>query len=478
MTEDELCRMSATDLLPRLRTGELKAARLMRAVLDRIERLDTETNGIAHCDPEAAMQEAEARDRALADGAAPGALQGVPVTVKDLLKVKGLPVEMGSFAYRGVIADTDAEAIGRLRRKGAIPFAKTATPEFGHKVLTDCPTNGISRNPWDLSRSCGGSSGGAGIGAAMGFGPLHVSSDGAGSGRIPASACGVAGIKATWGAIPHETTTDVFGSLTCLGVMGRTISDLALGLNGMKGPDRRDPWSFGGSADAVTLPEDPVAALKGLRLRVVLRTVNEWLDPEVEAAVVNAVAVLTDAGARDVGTIDAPVHDIGNALILMRAYQFARFGHLRDAFGDRMDRTARLSLTPGPQHTYDALAGAIRARTDIFHEVERNFDGADIYITPTIVTPSLPVDQQADGPLVVDGVDHGPLRESWYPYTVPQNASGHPAMSVPVGMSSSGIPIGMQIVGPWHSEARLLAVAAAIERLMPWAGAWPPAAAG
>ncbi|MCC5970483.1 MAG: amidase [Pararhodobacter sp.] len=468
--------MTATDLLPKLQSGDIKATTLMRAVLDRVEKLDGQTNGIAHVDPEAAMAEAAARDAALARGEEPGALQGLPVTAKDLLAVRGLPLEMGSFAYEGVIADHDAEAIARLRRKGAIPFAKTTTPEFGHKVLTDCPTQGISRNPWDLSRSCGGSSGGAGIGAAMGFGPLHVTSDGAGSGRIPASACGVAGIKPTWGAIPHETTTDVFGSFTCIGVMARSIADMVLGFNAMKGPDRRDPWSLGGSTALVNLPDDPISALKGLRLRLMMRTVNDWVDPEVEAAVKAAVEAMTDAGAVNAGVIDAPVHDLDNALIYMRAYQYARFGHLLHEHGARMDRTARLSLTPGAQHTYDALAMALRARTSIFHEVERQFDGADIYITPTIATPSLAAEHKQDEPLIVDGVEHGPLREAWYPYTVLQNASGHPAMSVPVGMSSKGIPIGMQIVGPWHSEARLLAVAAAIEALMPWAGSWPPAA--
>lgn len=476
MSDDDLCRLSATELLPRLRSGALTSARLMRAVLDRIDRLDTATNGITHLDPEAAMAGAEALDAALAKGEAPGALHGIPVTVKDLLRVRGLPMEMASYAFEGQVAEDDAEGIARLRRAGALPFAKSATPEFGHKVLTDSPIAGISRNPWDTSRSCGGSSGGAGIAAAMGFGPIHITSDGAGSGRIPASACGVAGLKPTWSAIPHETTSDVFGSLTVIGVMARTVPDLVLGFNAMKGPDRRDPMSFGSATPPVTLPADPVAALRGLRFRLVMRTVNDWIDPEVEAAVLDAVARLTDAGAVNVGQIDDPVHDIGNALIVMRAYQYARFGHLMGEFADRMDRTARLSLTPGPQHTYDALANAQRARTEIFREVERQFDGADIYITPTIAAPSLPADQAQDGPLVTDGIDRGPLREAWYPYTIPQNASGHPAMSVPVGMSSGGIPIGMQIVGPWHSEQRLLAVAAAVEALMPWAHRWPPAA--
>lgn len=477
MTDDDLCRMTATELLPLTQSGEVKAARLMRAVLDRIERLDKDTNGIANMGPEAAMADAEARDAALARGEAPGAFQGIPITAKDLLNVKGLPTESGSFAHKGLMPDADVEAVARLRRKGAIPFAKTATPEFGHKVITDCPTNGITRNPWDLSRSCGGSSGGTGVATAMGFGPLHLSSDGAGSGRIPASACGVAGIKPTWGLIPHESTTDVFGSFTVIGVMGRSIADLALGLNGMKGMDRRDPWSFGSPAAPITLPGDPVKAMKGMRVRVMMRTVNDWVDPEVEAAVLNAVSALTGAGAQEVAMIDDPVHDIASALTHMRAYQYARFGHLVEEFGDRMDRTAKMSLTSNPHHSYDALAMALRARTDIFHNMEDLLDGTDVYVTPTITTPSLPIDQVQDAPLIVDGVDYGPLREAWYPYTVPQNASGHPAMSVPVGMSSKGIPIGMQIVGPWHSEATLLTVAAALEKLMPWADRWPPAAA-
>ncbi|MCX7561251.1 amidase [Sulfitobacter sp. F26204] len=476
MNDDDLCRKSATELLPELKAGKIKAATLMRAVLDRVERLDQQTNGIAHIDPEAAIAEAEARDAALAAGEPAGEMQGLPVTVKDLLKVKGLPMEMGSFAFEGQIIDNDAVAIARLRAKGAIPFAKTATPEFGHKVLTDSPTNGISHNPWNLDRSCGGSSGGSGICAAMGFGPLHVSTDGAGSGRIPASACGVAGIKPTWGAIPHETTTDIFGSFTCIGVMARTVCDLAIGLNGMKGPNHMDPWSHGGSTAPIILPADPASALKGLRMRVVMRTLNDWVDPEVEAAVLDAVNGLIDAGIKEVDKIEDPVYDNANALIYMRSYQYSRFGHLLEKFGDRMDPTARMSLTPGLQHTYDMLAKAMRARTEIFHEIERQFDEADFYITPTITTPSLSIDHKQDQPLVVNGIEHGPLREAWYPYTVPQNASGHPAISVPIGMSSSGVPIGMQIVGPWHSEARLLTVAGAIEALFPWAAHWPPAA--
>src|SRR5690606_15276471 len=157
--------------------------------------------------------------------------------------------------------------------------------EFGHKVLTDSPLVGVSRNPWNSALTCGGSSGGAGIAAAMGFGPLHVTSDGAGSARIPAACCGVVGLKPTWGAVAHESTTDLFGSLTCIGQMARNVEDVVLMFNVMKGPDPRDPWSHGGSNEPITLPPDPVADLANVRFRLALRMNNEWLDPEVERCV-------------------------------------------------------------------------------------------------------------------------------------------------------------------------------------------------
>ena len=468
---------SAGDLLPELRSGRLKAETLMQAVLDQVAARNGPVNAFSHVDAGRALAAAREADRDLAAGRPAGPLHGIPFSVKDLLAVEGMPLEYASEAFAGAVSDDDALAVARLRRAGAIPFAKSTTPEFGHKVLTDSPRQGISRNPWNPELSCGGSSGGAAIAPAMGFGPLHVSTDGAGSGRIPASCCGVVGLKPTWSAVPHETTTDLFASLTCIGQMGRTVADVALMFNVMKGPDPRDPWSHGGSAEEVALPASPVAALAGLRLRYAPVTVNRWVDPEVEAAVGAAVGRLVAAGAEQVAMPADIVFDIGSALILMRAYQHARFGSLLAEFGARMDRTARLGLTFQPEtQTYQRLAAATRARTDIFRQVERLFDGADIFITPTVAHPALPAGQAADAPLVVEGVDHGPLREAWYPYTIPYNASGHPAISVPCGLSSAGVPIGLQIVGRWHDEARLLAVAAALETLQPWAGLWPPLA--
>lgn len=465
---------SAAELLPDLKSGALAAETLMHSVLGQIAARNEPVNAFSHVAEDSALAAAREADRTLAAGVAPGPLHGLPFSVKDLVAVEGMPLEYASHAFAGNVATADAEAVARLRRAGAIPFAKSATPELGHKVLTDSPRHGISRNPWNTDYSCGGSSGGAAIAAAMGFGPLHLTSDGAGSGRIPASCCGVVGLKPTWGAVPHENTTDLFGSLTCLGQMGRTVADVTLMLNAMKGPDRRDPVSLGGAVDPVRLPDDPVAALKGLRLRYAPRTRNGWLAPAVEAAVGDMVERLVAAGAERVPVPQDIVFDTPSALVLMRAYQHARFGSLMEEHGDRMDRTVRLGLTLQPEtQTYSRLAHAQSARSAIYREMEGLFDGADVFITPTVATPALPAHQQADAPLVVDGIDHGPLREAWYPYTIPYNASGHPALSVPCGLSPEGVPIGLQIVGRWHCEAQLLAVAAAVEALRPWAADWP-----
>lgn len=474
--EPPIWTLTATRLQARLRTGALSAEAVMAATLEHVARREGDLKAFSHVDAEGAMEAARQADRRLAQGAAPGPLHGIPVSVKDLIGVRGLPLTYASRVFEHDLAEDDVSAVARLRAAGAIPFAKSTTPEFGHKVLTDSPLVGVSRNPWDPALTCGGSSGGAGIAAAMGFGPLHVTSDGAGSGRIPAACCGVVGLKPTWGAVAHEATTDLFGSLTCLGQMARTVADVALLFNAMKGPDPRDPWSHGGSAGPVGLPDDPVAALSGLRFRLALRTNNDWVHPHVEARVRAAVEALAGAGAREVA-LPGPVRpDIASALVLMRAYQSARFGALIAAEGHRMDRTVRLGLDPANAISYERLRDAQRARTDMFREVERLLDGADVFITPTVAAPPPPVEQQADAPLVVDGVERGPLRQAWYPYTIPYNATGHPAISVPCGFTDAGLPVGIQIAGRWHDEARLLAVAAALEKLMPWADVWPAAA--
>lgn len=475
----ELWRKPAVELARAIRDKKVSSRELVEMFLDRIGRLDEDTNAFALVDAPGALDAARRADEALARGEILGPLHGIPVTVKDLLPTAGIRTALGSHIFADNVPAADAEAVARIRRAGGIILGKTTTPELGHKVLTDSPLHGITRNPWALDRTCGGSSGGAAVGVAMGFGPLAVSTDGAGSGRIPAACCGVVGLKPTLGAVPHETTPDLFGSLSCIGAMARTVEDTALLYNVMAGPHSRDPWSLAGSTQPLALPEDRLAILKGLKIRWMPRTVNAYLDPEIAARTSEAVSAMTDAGARLVEEPKEVDWALAASLVLMRGYQAARYGHVLERWRDKMDPTMVLALEEGRAQSADTLQKALLERTALYRRVQAIFDHADVLVTPTIAAPPLPVTQRADAPLLVDGKPLGPLRQTWYCYTIPFNPSGNPAISVPCGFTADGLPVGLQIVGPWHSEQRLVSVAAALEALLPWHARWPvPSGAG
>src|SRR5690606_26353438 len=378
----EIWQLPATALARKIREKEISSREVVSSLLSRIDRLNPAVNAFALIDREQAIADAEKADTATIRGDVLGPLHGLPVTVKDLLPTRGLRTAYGSRAFADNIPDQDTEAVARVRAAGGIVLGKTTTPELGHKVMTDSPLHGLTRNPWALERSPGGSSGGAAAAVAMGFGPLAVATDGAGSRRIPASCCGVVGLKPTVGAIPHETTTDLFGSLSVIGPMTRTVDDLALLFNVMAGPDARDPWSYGGSFSPLTLAEDPVAALKGLRIRWMPRTINSYLDPDTERLTTAVVNRLCDNGAE---VVDGPEItdwglDIGGAL--MRAYQTYRHGDLLEEWRDQMDPTVVAILDGGRVQEIAALRAALSRRTDLFRRVQSLFDHCDVLITP------------------------------------------------------------------------------------------------
>ena len=467
-------RLGAVALAGEIAAGRLTAVAAVEAVLAQIAAREEAVNAFACVDAEGALAAAARADAA--EGPR-GVLHGVPFTVKDLLVTAGMETAFGSHAFAGRVPSADAEAVARMRRAGAILIGKTTTPEFGHKVLTDSPRHGITRNPWGLERSPGGSSGGAAVAVAMGFGPLAVSTDGAGSGRIPASCCGIVGLKPTHGRVPHETHTDLFSGLTCIGAMGRSVADVDLMFGVMAGSHPGDPWSQVGHA-VPELPADPVAALGGVRLRWLARMGNDWLDSEVEAACVGLLERLAGAGAvldRRPAEID---WGLASGRRLMRAYQAGRFGPLLAEWEDRLDPGVVAGIREGQALSLADLTAAQADRSRVYRDVQGLLEGGTILATPVVATPTLAVGQQAEAPLVAGGVERGPLRAAWYPYTIPFNLTGHPALSVPCGVSSDGLPIGLQLVGPWHSEGRLLAIAAAVEALAPWAGRWPAGEGG
>ncbi|MGK0173480.1 MAG: aspartyl-tRNA(Asn)/glutamyl-tRNA(Gln) amidotransferase subunit A, partial [Gammaproteobacteria bacterium] len=296
MTNDELCDLSATAMAPLIRDGALRAVDILDAVLARIDRLEPLLNAFALVDRDGARRAAVAADDARDKGGALGPLHGVPFSVKDLILTKGVETAFGSHLMAGNIPTRSAAVVERMQAAGAIMLGKTTTPEFAHSALTDSLRYGPTRNPWNRDFSCGGSSGGAAVAAATGMGPLTVTTDGAGSSRIPASCCGVLGLKATLGRIPNENAVDLFGNFIFLGAITRTTADLSAMLNVMSGPHAGDPWTFGAPHAPCEIPSDPESTLRGLRVHYKPRLGNELLDDGVAEAMEKTLTTLRRAG--------------------------------------------------------------------------------------------------------------------------------------------------------------------------------------
>lgn len=466
--------LPAAELAARIRRGELRAEDAMSAVLERIRALDVHTNAMAFVDEAGSLAQAREADRAVAAGRDLGPLHGVPVTVKDVVATKGMRTAYGSRLFADNVPASEPEAVARLRRAGAIVIGKSTTPEFAHKILTDSPLQGVTRNPWDLERSPGGSSGGAGAAAAMGFAPLHLTTDGGGSSRVPAACCGVVGLKPTAGAIPNEATQDVFG-LQVLGVIARTVGDVKLLYECAAGPLSGDPFAAGLAMQDMRMAGDPLRALRGLRVRWFPRMGNRVVHPEVERACVDLLGRMTSAGAivHEAGDIDWATD---SWRIYMRAQQAHRFGHDLPRIRDRLDPSMVDCIEEGLALGAAEMRHAFMERSALFRRVNAVLEDFDVFVSPVVSAPPLRVTHRAGDPLEIGGKPVGSLRECWYNYCVPINASGHPAMAIPCGRTTDGLPIGVQVVAPWRHEPRLIAVAAGIEAIAPWASMWPPLA--
>lgn len=472
-SSDDIWRWSATEVAAAVRARTISAADVTTAVLARIEAAEPVVNAYATVDAEGALRAAGAVDATLAAGGDPGPLAGVPFSVKDLVPTAGVETAYGSHVMVGNVPDRDAEAVARLRRAGAVLLGKTNTPEFGHKALTNSPRHGFTRNPWDPSRSPGGSSGGATAAVAMGMGALAVTTDGAGSSRIPASACGVLGLKPTLGRVPNETAIELFSSFINLGISTRTVADLAAGLSAMSGAWAGDPWSIAVPPAAVTASSAPLAGLAGLRVVVFRRIGNRLVDRDVEWLLDGHLAVLERAGAV---LADGP-DDFDWAkpaqFAAMRAYQRARLDRFLDSDRDRLDPSLVTALEEGRAQDLLAVQAAPGERAALFRRVQALFEAHDLIVTPTVSAPPPPFDHGQDEPMSINGEVVGPIRANWYGYTGTFNHTGHPAISIPMGFTPDGLPAGLHAVGRWYDEQRLIDLAAALETLAPWAQRWP-----
>ncbi|MBV9587601.1 MAG: amidase, partial [Alphaproteobacteria bacterium] len=354
---------------------------------------------------------------------------------------------------------------------------KTTTPEFGHKCFTEAPLFGRTANPWDLTRTSGGSSGGAAAAVAAGLTPIGIGTDGGGSSRIPAACCGVVGFKQTLGIIPHDLTPDGFGNQSHITPMTRTVMDSALMLRAMAGPHPSDPHALGLPTPDFVSAARPRGDLKGLRIAWRPLLGNTQLSREVREACERALAAFAELGA----SVEPVEEDFQSTepiwLILTQSFWNARFRRYVAQFGNRMSETLLRQMDNGAGHSAVALQEAMFERTRVFREIQGWFAHHDIVATPTLSRTALPIGHDFFAPITIDGEVADTVRKAWYPYTLPLNLSGNPAVTLPCGFGADGLPIGLQLIGPHLGDAKLLRAAALFEAARPWADKHPTTAA-
>ncbi len=469
MTSEELGWMTAADLVTAIRKKKVSPVEAVDAVLGRIDKLK-HLNAYVTVDAAGARAAARAAERALMKrGARLGPLHGVPFSVKDLVITKGVRTTFGTPLYRDNVPTEDAPTVERLKAAGAIMIGKTNTPTLGWIGITDNLVFGVTPNPWNLRRTPGGSSGGAGAAVAAGLAPLAVGTDGGGSIRKPAAFCGIFGLKPSYGRWPIYPQGAAW-SVSNVGPMTRTVKDAALMMNACSGPDERDQYSL--PADGLDYVKALNGSLKGLRVAY-----SETLgfapavDREVREATARAARVFRDFGCR--------VDDVNPGWPSpFQCWRMIFLGGIATRLAPYLDRRAEIDpgLLPNieeflktpptayVQAWFDRLAWLQHARAF--------FEKYDLLLCPTVATAAFPLGVL--WPTEVDGkkVD----REAGSAFTFPFNLTGQPAASVPCGFTRDGLPIGLQVVGRRFADVTVLRASAAFEAARPWAQHRPSAA--
>ena len=474
---DDLPFLSATRAAALIRTGALSPVTLMQAVLEQAHRVQARLNPFVIMLDAEAMAAARAAETAVRTGAKLGPLHGVPVSIKDQVDVRGVRTTFGSAIFADAApATADDVTVARLRAAGAIVFAKTTLPEFGHKGITDGPSFGTTRNPWDPARTSGGSSGGAAVAVASGAGPLALGMDGAGSIRIPAACCGIVGLKPTLGSIPWQQGADTFGNYTYAGPMARTVADVAAMRAVLTGPDAADPWSL----QAQDQPLSPGLAghgLHGLRVGVIERAANRKVQREMAANLRASVAVLEQLGAvADAAGAGVDWMELPGRVMYQANYAVTQRRHVAQ-WRDRMDPALLAYMERGDGFSLTEFREGQFARTRLFRAIQALFDQFDVLLTPTLTRTALPADfDAAHDEVEVDGERCGISRQGWSSYVYPFNLTGHPALTVPNGFDDAGLPTAVQLVGRWGAEPDLLRLGGVLEAAQPWTARHPPGA--
>ena len=457
--DNELNFATARELARRIRSREISASEVLEAHLAQIERINPYVNAIITLLPEQARAQAAAADAALARGEELGPLGGLPIAHKDTTDTRGIRTTYGSPLYRDHVPTANALIVERIQRAGAIPIGKTNVPEFGAGSQTFNTVFGTTLNPYDLTKTPGGSSGGAAVALATGMIPIADGSDLGGSLRNPGGYCNVVGYRPSAGRVPNDPSGNYWFDLTTTGPLARTVADIALLLQAIAGPDPRVPVSLDdpGATFAAPLDRD----LRGVRVAWSPRLGDLPVDPRTTAVLEAHRAVLTDLGCV-VEEVDPPLEGADEVFETLRAWNMER-GHgaeydtrradLKDAVVWNIEQGRKLS---GPD-----VARASALRSALWERVQAFFDRHEFLCLPVSQLP--PFDVSLTWPTEVAGVPMATYIE-WMRTCSRITVTGHPSVSVPSGFTDEGLPVGLQIVGRHRADLDLLRIARAFER--------------
>lgn len=466
MTDEDIAYADIGELRDLMASRQLSPRELIETTLSRIERSQPVLNAFITVCADEARRDARRAEDAILRGQPLGPLHGIPFTVKDNIATAKVRTTFGSRIFEHHIPERDAVAVARARAAGAILVGKTTTPEFAFLGMTEAPLFGRTVNPWRPDRTCGGSSGGAGAAIAAGLGTVAIATDAGGSIRIPAACNGVVAIKQSLGLVPHDWADDVFGNTQYVSPMARTVVDTAILLDVIAGPDPSDPHSLNRRPDSYAEAARSGGDLQGVRIqwRPLLgnAVASEDVIRECEAALARAVAM----GARVEGS-DAPFENQEHLIARINASsRRAQYGTLLKQHRSIMCPKFVRQLENVSALSAEDLWQGLFQRTRLFHQIQGWFDNADLIAMPTLARGALPIDQDFFGPIEIDGKLTDTPRRAWYPYTIPFNATGHPALTIPCGLDRDGLPVGLQLVGRIGTDAEMLRIGALLEKVV------------
>jgi len=474
LNSTDLCFLPAEELAASIRKKDISPREAVEAVLGRIEKINPKVNAYCTVVPEMAREAALQAEEKVARGEPLGPLHGIPFSVKDLSLTRGVRTTFGSKVFEHFVPQEDSLIVERMKNAGAILIGKTNTPEFGAGANTYNFVFGATRNPWKLSHTCGGSSGGSAVALACGLGPLATGSDLGGSLRIPAAFCGVVGFRTTAGLIPHFPTILAYDNLAVEGPMARTVRDVAFMLSVIAGEDPRAPISF---------PSDPRAFRSAVDSPKIRGLKAAWspdlkiipVDREVREIAGRAARRFTELGCA-VEEADPDLRGVREIIYVTRSLRMlASHADLLEKWREKMNPNLVWNIEQGFTLTPQRIAEAEKERTNLYSRVHEFFNRFDLLLTPTVAVPPFPVEMSY--PQEINGK---PLENytDWFLLTYAITLTGHPVISIPCGFTQEGFPVGLQIVGRKLAETTVLKAAAAFEALSPWQDKRPSIAEG